>query len=167
MAILVGSICLSRKNTRKNHMLIGEFTHTIDDKNRVALPAKFRRDLGKKVVMTYGLDQCLALYPAGEWQTIATKLSGLSTGVADSRGFNRLMLSGATDAEVDGAGRLLIPEHLRDFAQLGDKAGAKVVFAGVGNRLEVWSEARWASYKKSITSRADALAQKLGEIGAF
>jgi len=152
-------------------MLIGEFTHTIDDKNRVALPAKFRRDLGRKVVMTYGLDQCLALYPHSEWQAIAIKLAGLSTGVADSRGFNRLMLSGATDAEVDGAGRLLIPEHLREFAHLGekmgDKAGAKVVFAGVGNRLEVWSEARWASYKKSITSRADALAQKLGEIGAF
>ncbi len=144
-------------------MLIGEFKHSIDDKNRVALPAKFRRDLGKTVVITYGLDQCLALYPQAEWQAIAQKLANLSTGQADSRGFNRLMLSGATDTEIDGAGRLLIPEHLREFAKLG----SKIVFAGVGNRLELWSETRWTNYKKGITSRADALAQKLGEIGAF
>lgn len=144
-------------------MLIGEFKHTIDDKNRVALPAKFRRDVGAKVVITYGLDQCLALYPQQEWHAIATKLTSLSTGQADSRGFNRLMLSGATPAEVDSAGRLLIPEHLREFAKLG----SKIVFAGVGNRLELWSESRWTTYKKGITSRADALAQKLGEIGAF
>ncbi len=144
-------------------MLIGEFKHTVDDKNRVALPAKFRRDLGTTVVITYGLDQCLALYSQAEWQTIATKLANLSTGQADSRGFNRLMLSGATDTEVDGAGRLLIPEHLREFAKLG----GKIVFAGVGNRLEIWNETRWANYKKGISSRADELAQKLGEIGAF
>jgi MraZ protein len=144
-------------------MLIGEFTHSIDEKNRVALPAKFRAELGKRVVITYGLDQCLALYPAGEWGKISEKLTGLSTGQADSRGFNRLMLSGASDADIDSSGRLLIPEHLKQFAKLA----GKMVFTGVGNRLELWNEARWASYKKSVTSRADALAQKLGEIGAF
>jgi MraZ protein len=144
-------------------MLIGEFTHTIDDKNRISLPAKFRKEVGKKVVITHGLDNCLFLYPVREWEKIAEKLAGLSMGQATTRGFNRFMLAGAMDIDVDAVGRMLIPEHLKSFAKL-DK---EVVFTGVHNRIELWNANAWAEYKKKIENEADALAQKLGEVGAF
>ena len=144
-------------------MLIGEYTHSLDDKNRISLPVKFRKEVGKKVVLTHGLDNCLFLYPVREWQKISEKLASLSMGQADTRGFNRFMLAGASEVDVDSAGRLLLPEHLKEFAKLGEK----VVFAGVHNRIELWSESRWVEYKKRIESQADALAEKLGEIGAF
>lgn len=144
-------------------MLIGEFTHTIDDKNRISLPMKFRKEVGKKIVITHGLDNCLFLYTMREWEKIAEKLANLSMGAADTRGFNRFMLSGAMDIDVDSVGRMLIPEHLKSFAKLD----GKVVFTGVHNRIELWNSERWSEYKKKIESEADSLAQKLGEVGAF
>ncbi|MDP2705348.1 MAG: division/cell wall cluster transcriptional repressor MraZ [Patescibacteria group bacterium] len=144
-------------------MLIGEYTHTIDDKSRVSLPSKFRKEVGKTVVITHGLDNCLFLYPIGEWKTISEKLGALAMGQADARGFNRFMLAGAVEAGVDSIGRILIPDFLREFAQLT----GKVVFAGVHNRIEIWDEKRWTEYKKRIEKQADLLAEKLGEIGAF
>jgi MraZ protein len=144
-------------------MLIGEYTHSIDDKNRMSLPIKFRKEVGKKVVITHGLDNCLFLYPLKEWQKISEKLANLSMGQSDSRGFNRFMLAGATEVDIDSVGRMLIPEHLKGFAGLSDA----VVCAGVHNRIELWNKERWTEYKKKIVAEADALAQKLGEIGAF
>jgi MraZ protein len=144
-------------------MLIGQYTHNIDDKNRISLPAKFRKEIGKKVVITHGLDNCLFLYPLKEWEKIAEKLAGLSMGQADTRGFNRFMLAGAMDVDVDSVGRMLIPEHLKGFAKLD----REVVFTGVHNRIELWNKAAWEEYKKKIESSADSLAEKLGEVGAF
>lgn len=144
-------------------MLLGEYTHTIDDKNRTSLPARFRKEVGRKVVITHGLDNCLFLYPVREWEKIAEKLAGLSMGQADTRGFNRFMLAGAVDVDIDSVGRMLIPEHLKNFAKLA----GKVVFIGVHNRIEVWNENLWLEYKRKIESQADSLAEKLGEVGAF
>lgn len=144
-------------------MLIGEYTHSIDDKNRVSLPAKFRKEVGKKVVVTHGLDNCLFVYPVREWAKIAEKLAGLSMGQADTRGFNRFMLAGAMEVDIDSVGRMLVPEHLKAFAGLGEK----VVFTGVHNRIELWSSEKWTEYKKRIEAQADKLAEKLGEVGAF
>lgn len=144
-------------------MLIGEYTHTIDEKNRISLPAKFRKEVGKTVVMTHGLDNCLFLYSESEWHKIAEKLGSLGIGQADTRGFNRFMLAGAVEAEVDSIGRILIPDFLKTFAGLSDK----VVFAGVHNRIEVWNDKRWQAYKKRIEKQADTLAEKLGDIGAL
>ncbi|MES2436833.1 MAG: division/cell wall cluster transcriptional repressor MraZ [Patescibacteria group bacterium] len=144
-------------------MLIGEYTHSIDDKNRMSLPAKFRKEVGKKVVLTHGLDNCLFIYPLKEWEKIAEKLSGLSMGQADTRGFNRFMLAGAAEVDVDAVGRMLIPEHLANFAKLE----GKVVCAGVHNRIELWNETTWMDYKKRISAQADQLAEKLGEIGVL
>jgi MraZ protein len=144
-------------------MLLGEFKHSIDDKNRLSLPAKFRKEIGKNVVLTHGLDNCLFLYSMKEWERIAEKLGALSMGQSDSRRFNRFMLAGATEVEVDSAGRMLIPEYLKEFAALDEK----VIVAGVHNRIELWNEERWTTYKKRILEEADSLAQKLGEIGAF
>lgn len=146
-------------------MLIGEYTHTQDDKKRISLPSKFRKEMGKKVVVTHGLDNCLFMYTTKEWVKISEKLGNLSMGQADSRGFNRIMLAGAQEIDVDSIGRILLPEFLREFAGL--EAKNRVVFAGVHSRVEVWDESRWKDYKSRILKKADQLAEKLGEIGVI
>jgi MraZ protein len=130
-------------------MLIGEYSHTLDPKKRVSLPAKFRKELGKNIILTRGLDNCIFIYPTREWKAISEKLSDLSLGQASSRSFNRFLLSGATEVEI------------KEFAKL-DTA---VVIAGVHNRLEIWDEKRWRDYTRVIERDADKLAEGLGEIG--
>lgn len=144
-------------------MLIGEYTHTLDPKKRLSLPSKFRKEMGKNVVVTRGLDSCLFVYPMKQWEEISRKTADLSMGQADSRGFNRFLLSGAVETEVDSAGRILIPDFLKHFAGLK----SKVVLAGVHNRVEVWDEKTWQQYKARIEKQADTLAEKLGEIGVI
>ena len=144
-------------------MLIGEFRHSLDDKKRVAVPRAFRGELGKKVVITRGLDNCLFLYPKSEWQKMSEKLSALPMGQANSRGFNRFVFSGASEAEIDALGRILIPDFLKKFAGLS----SKLVVAGVNNRVEIWDEARWDEHTRAIEREADRLAEQLGEIGIF
>ena len=144
-------------------MLIGEYTHIIDDKNRLSLPAKFRSEMGKKVVLTPGLDQCLFVFTEKEWQKIQVKLSSSSLLQGDMRSFNRFMFGGAVEAEVDSIGRILIPDFLRDRANLKNK----VVFIGVSSRLEIWNEKTWIEYKKVVEKQADTLAEKLGQVGVL
>ena len=144
-------------------MLIGEYTHTLDPKKRLALPVRFRKELGKRVVITHGLDHCLFVYPLKEWQKISEKLSSLSMGEAASRAFNRFMLAGAVEAEIDSLGRILVPDFLKEYAELVQK----VVVIGVHTRAELWSEARWNEYKKAVAGKADELAQRLGEVGVI
>ena len=142
-------------------MLIGEYEHTLDEKKRVSLPKAFRASLGKRMVMTRGLDNCLFVYPKVSWEKVAAKLQGLSFAQADTRGFNRFILSGAVEVEADSAGRILIPDHQKEFAGLGKT----VVFTGVSDRVEIWDAASWKSYKARIEKQADAMSEKLGEIG--
>jgi MraZ protein len=144
-------------------MLIGEFKHTLDDKNRVSLPSKFRKEVGKKIIVTQGLDNCLFLYTLKEWEKIAEQLGSLGMGQADTRGFNRYLLANAAEVLVDSAGRILIPENLREAIN----AKNKIVFAGLYNRIEIWEEATWETYKKEIAKNADQMAEKLGQIGAI
>jgi MraZ protein len=144
-------------------MLIGEYVHSLDPKKRLSLPAKFRHELGKKVVVTRGLDNCLFVYPLKEWQRTMEKIGQLPFGQADTRGINRFFLSGAVEVEVDSVGRILVPDFLKEFAHLG----SKVVLAGVHNRVEIWDETTWTEYKKRIEKQADALAEKLGEVGVL
>jgi MraZ protein len=144
-------------------MLIGEYTHAIDDKRRVSLPAKFRKEMGKKIIITHGLDNCLSAYTPSEWKKVSEKLAGLSMGQADQRSFNRFMLAGAVETDVDSIGRILIPDFLKDYARLK----TKVVLTGVHSHIEVWDEKAWKTYKQKIESQADVLAEKLGEIGVI
>lgn len=144
-------------------MLIGEYEHTLDDKKRVTLPKSFTKELGKKMVLTRGLDNCLFLFPMSEWEKMAQKLQNLSFVQADTRGFSRFILSGAVEVEADSAGRILIMDHQKQFAGLQKT----VVFAGVSDRVEIWDVDQWKSYKARIEKQADAMAEKLGEIGAF
>lgn len=142
-------------------MLIGEYTHSIDDKKRLSLPAKFRKEIGKKIIITRGLDTCLFLFSEKEWTVLSAKLSELSMGASGSRGFNRFILAGAAEVSVDAVGRILVPDFLKRFAQLK----MKVVFAGVGNRIELWDEKIWQAYTENIEKQADMLAEKLGDVG--
>jgi MraZ protein len=143
-------------------MLIGEYTHTIDDKNRVSLPSKFRSLMGKKIIITPGLDQCLWVFTTKEWEKIASKLSENSSILsADMRSFNRWILGGAIEVEVDNIGRVLVPDFLRERANLK----TKVVLIGVQNRLEIWNEKSWSDYKRQVEKGADGLAEKLSGLG--
>ena len=144
-------------------MFLGEYRHTIDTKRRLAIPAKFRDELGKTAVITRGLDSCLFVYPQHAWEELARKLNALPTGQASTRSFVRLMLAGASESEPDRLGRIVIPDYLFQFAGLGKR----VVIAGVFNRFEVWDEERWNEYRKKAESSGDEIAEKLGELGAY
>lgn len=129
----------------------------------MSLPSKFRKELGKKVVVTHGLDQSLFVFSTKQWEVIVTKLSTLSMGQADSRAFNRFLLAGAIDVEVDSLGRILLPDYLAKFANLTSKA----VLIGVHDRVEVWNEKNWKTYKERIYKQADVMAEKLGDLGVL
>lgn len=142
-------------------MFIGEYTYSIDEKKRLAIPTKFRPLLGKKAVITRGLDQCLFLFPAKEWGDLAKKLAQLPLSQADARGFARLMLTGAMEVSLDNLGRILIPDYLKTYALLKKK----VVIAGVYNRVEIWDEGKWQEYKKKTETTVGDIAEKLKELG--
>lgn len=144
-------------------MFIGEYEHTLDEKKRVTLPKSFKNELGKKMVITRGLDNCLFIYPMAAWKKIADRLQNLSFAHADTRGFNRFLLSGAVEVEADKTGRVLIPDHHKAFAKLN----RTIVFAGVSDRVEVWDTEAWKKYKEHIEKQADVMAEKLGEIGVL
>jgi len=143
-------------------MLIGEYIHTVDDKNRVSLPAKFRKELGKKVIITPGLDLCLFIFTNKEWEKVANKLSSndddLSFLKGDKRSFNRFMFGRAAEVEVDSIGRILVPDFLKERIGLKDKAA----IIGVKDRVEVWSEKSWSECKAKIEKESYQLAEKLG-----
>lgn len=142
----------------KTRMFIGEYRHTLDAKNRISLPAKFRKELGSTVVVTRGLDRCLFIYPKQAWKKEAERIARFSTGSAAGRGLARLMLAGAVEADVDSAGRILIPDYLKGFAGLKEKG----VVAGVNDRVELWEERAWTSYTKAIERDADSFAESIG-----
>lgn len=142
-------------------MLIGEYIHTIDDKNRVSLPAKFRKEMGKKIIITPGLGQCLFVFTSREWDKVSKKLSNSETDLsflkADQRSFNRYMFGRATEVEIDSIGRMLIPEFLQEGIRLRDKAA----IIGVKDRVEIWNEKAWSEQKEKIEKEAEVLAEKL------
>ncbi|MFA6430050.1 MAG: division/cell wall cluster transcriptional repressor MraZ [Candidatus Paceibacterota bacterium] len=144
-------------------MLIGEYIHTLDEKKRVSLPVKFRKEMGKKIIITAGLDNCLWLFTIAQWKKISEKLSEFSMLQADNRSFNRYMFGSATEVEVDTIGRILLPEFLVSRAGLKNK----VALVGVQDRAEIWNEEKWKEYKNVVEKEADQLAEKLGQAGAI
>jgi len=142
-------------------MLLGEYTHNLDTKGRMAIPAKFRSKLGAGAIITRGLDRCLFVFDSKEWETLAQKLIALPLAQANSRAFVRLMLAGATDCELDKQGRILIPDYLREYANLKKQ----VIVAGLYNRIEIWDSENWKQYKSKTESASDEIAEKLGELG--
>ncbi|HEY4494311.1 MAG TPA: division/cell wall cluster transcriptional repressor MraZ [Candidatus Paceibacterota bacterium] len=142
-------------------MLIGEYIHTVDEKNRISLPAKFRKEMGKKIIITPGLDSCLFIFTSKEWEKVSTQLSdsgqGLSFLKADQRTFNRNIFGQASEVEVDSIGRILIPEILKN--KIGIKNSAALV--GVKDRVEVWNEKVWKEVSARGAKEAEQLAEKI------
>ncbi len=147
-------------------MLIGEYIHTIDEKNRISLPVKFRKELGEKIIITPGLDQCLFIFTISEWEKVSKRLSDTESDLsflkADKRSFNRFMFGRAAEVEVDSIGRILIPDFLKERIKLSGKAAV----IGVEDRVEIWNDKVWLQYREVVEKQADQLAEKLGS-GAF
>jgi MraZ protein len=144
-------------------MLIGEYNHSLDPKKRLAVPSKFRKELGDGAVVTRGLDNCLFVFPRERWHELAEQLSKLPLAQQNARSLARLFLSSATEVEFDGLGRILIPEHLKRYANLQ----REVVIAGVHSRLEIWDRKTWAAYQARLEKDSDSIAEKLGELGVL
>mgnify|MGYP001565057347 CR=1 FL=1 len=148
-------------NSQKTIMFLGEYQHTLDEKGRVAIPAKFRPFLKSGTVVTRGLDGSLVVYPAKEWKELAVKLSTLPIAQANSRAFSRLMLAGAMDATPDGQGRVMLPEFLRKYAGIKKQ----VVIAGLYNRVEIWDKSAWDKYRSITEKESNSIAEQLSGLG--
>lgn len=138
-------------------MLMGEFHHNIDDKLRMIVPSKFRDELGKSVIVTRGLENCLFVYSETEWSQIVSKLKSLPFTKKDARNFTRIFLSGATVCEFDKQGRIKITTPLADYADITKEC----VIIGVNDRLEIWSKSKWDNFfdenNESLSDMADHL----------
>lgn len=142
-------------------MFIGEYSHTVDDKGRLSVPAKFRAELAQGCVLTRGLDGCLWLYPQEEWSKISEEVSKLPVTSKNARSFARFILSGAMDLKLDRVGRINIPNYLADYAKVKSKA----VITGMHNRLEIWALENWNSFKSEMENNSEEVAEALSEIG--
>jgi MraZ protein len=142
-------------------MFIGEYTYSLDEKRRLSIPAKLRKELGAGAVITRGIDNCLALYSIKEWEKLAEKLQNLPAARGEARGFVRILLSGAVDVKFDKLGRILVPEFLKKYAQLKKN----VVIIGLGNRIEIWDKKKWEEYKNRTEAQVGNMAEKLEELG--
>ena len=140
-------------------MFLGEYLHTFDSKNRISVPSKFRKDLGRVVIVTRGLDHCLNVYSRKVWEKEARAYAADINGSAARRGLARLFLAGSFEADVDRSGRVLIPENLKSFASIKEKA----IIAGVADRVEIWEESAWKKYSAEIERDADTFAEALGD----
>ena len=137
----------------------GEYSHSIDAKGRLIVPAKFRELLGDQFVVTKGFDGCLFVFAQDGWDQFEEKLQALPMDKPEARMLGRFFISGAIDAEVDKQGRILLPTNLLQHAKIEKEA----VIAGVGNRVEIWSEDNWA--KASTFDDIDEIAAKMSQYG--
>ncbi len=140
-------------------MLMGEYSHSLDTKGRLIMPAKLRQDIGDKFILTKGLDGCLFAFSQTEWNNFEEKLKSLPLSDKNARNFVRFFLSGATECEIDKQGRFLIPNNLRTAANLEKDA----IIIGVGTRIEIWNKETWEKCDKEIS--ADEIAENMANLG--
>ena len=139
-------------------MLLGEYDHTIDEKNRLTLPAKFRDAFGGGLVLTRGIEHCLTAYPRSQWSEIVeSRLRELDPLSREGRVMQRFFYSGAAEAELDKQGRVMIPASLAEHAGLGKE----VVVAGIRDHLEIWDRAAWREHLAEIEGSAEDVAERL------
>ena len=144
-------------------MLLGAHEHTIDDKNRLTLPAKFRQAFADGIVVTRGLDGCLYAYRRPDWaRLVESRLATLDPLSPEGRRLERFFYSGATETELDKQGRVMIPRELIDHATLG----REVVVAGVNDRLEIWDRAAWRKELAEVEGSAEDVAERLAAQGS-
>jgi MraZ protein len=141
-------------------MFLGRYNHTLDVKGRLAIPARYREALAEGLVLTRGIDRCLALYPLAAWRPLAEKVSALPLSDPDARAFRRLVFAEAADLALDTQGRILVPPELRRYAGLERDA----VIIGVDTALEIWSPERWQAVEAVMDADGAAIAQRLASL---
>jgi MraZ protein len=142
-------------------MFLGEFSHALDDKGRLTIPAKFRDELAGGLVVTRGIDRCLSVFPRQVWEQLAGNIAKLPLTQRSARNFGRLMFSGAADFIPDRQGRVLIPQGLRDYALLDSEA----IIIGLYDRLEIWNPDSWINVKTAVEEDPESIAEQLQELG--
>lgn len=141
-------------------MFLGRYAHNLDAKGRLAIPARYREALLEGLVLTRGIDRCLALYPLAAWRPLAEKLAALPMTDADVRNFRRLVFAEAVDLTLDAQGRILVPPDLRRFAEIEREA----LVVGVDTSIEIWSPPRWAAVEASLDTDGAEIAQRLATL---
>jgi MraZ protein len=142
-------------------VFLGEFEHTIDDKGRVAIPARFREELGERFVLTRGFEQCLQAFPRTMWEDLSAKIDRLPLGNPQARTLRRMLFSPAAEVEIDRQGRILIPQGLREYAGLAEE----VLITGMSTYFELWSGERWRALQDELSSSGAAVAEQLADLG--
>lgn len=150
----------SGDNSYLLYMFLGEYQHNLDSKGRVAVPAKFRGNFKSGAIVSRGLDHCLFVFEKKEWSVFIKKIKSLSMYKSNSRAFNRMIFTGATEVDLDAQGRVLLADYLREYAGLKKQ----VVVAGLYNRLEIWDEESWKKYKKKTEASFEDISEQLGEL---
>lgn len=142
-------------------MLMGKYQNSIDQKNRLNIPAKFRDELGLRCVLTKGIDRCLYIYPMSEWENFMKKLSALPSADANVRAFLRHFYANAVECEIDKQGRIVLPQELREYAGIEKD----VLTMGIMDKIEIWSKAEWENSEETVQLAPSEFAQKMAEYG--
>lgn len=142
-------------------MFIGEFRHNLDEKGRLAIPAKFRNKLAEGCIVTRGVDNCLEIYPGDIWQKKAQKLASLPISQKDARSYVRLTLAGAMQLNLDKQGRVTLPDYLRSYCKLRKKS----VVVGLYDHLEIWEEADWDKFRDKTEKQSADIVENLKDLG--
>ena len=141
-------------------MLIGHYETNLSPKGRVALPSRFKKILGTKLIVTAGYEKALMIIAPKDWQAVVGQVTNRQLTVGPARATDRFLLGSAFEVVLDTQGRFIIPKYLRKYAELTDE----VVFIGVGNRLELWSETKWQAYEQYLEKNISKLGEQLAEI---
>jgi len=141
-------------------MFLGRHEHNLDDKGRLAIPSRFRDSLREGLVLTRGIDRCIAAYPREAWDILATRVNGLSMTDPHARQFRRMVFAEAVDLKLDSQGRVLVPTSLRDYAGIEREA----MIIGVHASIEIWSPDRWSTVDAALASDSDEIAARLAEM---
>lgn len=141
-------------------MFLGRFSHNLDAKGRLAIPAKFRGELADGLVVTRGIDRCLSVYPLAAWQTLAERVSALSISDPDARQFKRMVFAEAVDETLDAQGRVVLPPELRRYAEIDREA----IVVGMNTYLEIWNPPRWEGLTTTVEDEGASIAQRLADL---
>jgi MraZ protein len=152
-------LATSAEGTGTITVFLGRYSHNVDTKGRLAIPARFRDALGTEIVITRGIDRCLSLYPMEAWGPLAEKVSSLSISDPDARTFRRMVFAEASYLDVDRQGRILLPADLREYAEIDREA----MVVGVHSYIEIWSPERWNTQSQVMEEEASSIAERLAE----
>ena len=141
-------------------MFLGRYAHSLDAKGRLAIPARFGEALAERLVLTRGIDRCLALYPMAAWRPLAERVSALPLSDPNARHFRRMVFAEAVDLELDSQGRILVPPELRRYAGLE----REVIVVGVNTSIEIWSPGQWQAVNEVMERDSEEIAHALADM---